>query len=178
MGKRKQAEKWKDVVGLEGKYKISNLGNIKSLSRKVNWINGNKRTIKGVDKMSFYINPQGYKSVNICGKTRLVHRIVAQAFIPNPDNKPQVNHLDFNKLNPNANNLEWVTHIENSHYGVKHKMNLFGSKIGVSKLNDSEVVAIRALFNTFNHKFTALIFRVSRRTIGNILDGKTWKHLL
>lgn len=74
--------------------------------------------------LSLRTNPRGYRSAHlyIDGKDYQtpVHRLVAKAFIPNPDSKPQVNHIDANKLNNNVENLEWVTNKENSHHAVSH----------------------------------------------------------
>ena len=66
-----------------------------------------------------YISPYGYERVCINGKYWLVHRIVAMVFIPNPDNKPQVNHIDGNKQNNDISNLEWVTPEENMHHASR-----------------------------------------------------------
>ena len=95
-------ELWKDMPISAGRYKVSNFGNIK---RKDGYI------------MSQYISHRGYKmtGLTVNGKQKgfLVHRLVAEAFIPNPYNKPFINHKDGDKLNNNANNLEWCTNSEN-----------------------------------------------------------------
>lgn len=98
-------EIWKDIKGYEGHYKISNLGNIKNCETNIL-----KRQ---------YTDTDGYLVVNFPKKQFKVHRLVAQAFIINYYNKPQVNHIDGNKKNNNSNNLEWVTNLENHHHARK-----------------------------------------------------------
>ena len=71
----------------------------------------------------YYCN--GYMQVKVSGKQIYVHRLVAQAFIPNPDNKPQVNHKDGNKANNNVNNLEWVTNKENISHAYENSLQKF-----------------------------------------------------
>jgi hypothetical protein len=119
-------EIWKDVVGYEGIYQVSNLGRIKSIDRLV-WHSSNKSysKLKGVilklDKKN-----KLYEQIHLCknrkSKNFLVHRIVAQAFIPNTFNKSQVNHIDENKFNNKASNLEWVTQSENINHGNRNKI--------------------------------------------------------
>lgn len=105
-------EKWKDIKKYEGKYQVSNLGNVRSLNyHRENKI---KRLKKSNDKA-------GYLVVGLCknGKIRTykVHRLVAEAFIFNPDNLPQINHKDENKNNNSVFNLEWCTSKYNNNYG-------------------------------------------------------------
>lgn len=106
-------EIWKDVKGYEGKYQISNFGNVKSL----NYNNMKKEKLLSFWKSKYlYVNL--YK--NNKGKSFQVHRLVAEAFIPNPDNLPEVNHKDEDKLNNNVSNLEWCTTKYNCNYGTRN----------------------------------------------------------
>jgi len=108
-------EKWKDIEGYEGIYQVSNTGKVISLDRIV--LRNNKFPIRQKGKEISQGKRSGYKVVqlqkNDIRKGFQVHRLVAQTFIPNPQNKPQVNHIDGNKLNNNVDNLEWTTPSEN-----------------------------------------------------------------
>lgn len=102
-----QEEIWKDIKGYEGSYQVSNLGRVKSISRVIKTKN-NYRHITG-RILKFNKNKWGYTLVYIISKNYAVHRLVASAFIPNPNNLPQVNHIDGDKDNNCVNNLEWCT---------------------------------------------------------------------
>jgi hypothetical protein len=102
-------EEWRDIPGLDG-YQASNCGRIRSFKR------GKPKLLRqSKDK-------KGYCRCFASGKGATVHRLVASAFIPNPENKPQVNHIDGNKSNNNAQNLEWATNAENQKHAVYHGM--------------------------------------------------------
>ena len=115
-------EIWKDIVGYEGLYQVSNLGNVKRLK-------GYKGRGKGYIVEEHLIKPSinsnGYQNVVLCknGKTKTftMHRLVAIAFLDNSEKLPQVNHKDENKLNNCVDNLEWCDRVYNNNYGTRNK---------------------------------------------------------
>lgn len=111
-------EIWKDIVGFENIYQVSNLGRVRSLKRTVlhkDAHGGYAKFTYGGKNLKTVKNNQGYMVVPLgrANPCMRVHILVARAFIPNPDNKPMVNHIDGNKSNNNAHNLEWCTNQEN-----------------------------------------------------------------
>ena len=117
-------EEWKNVIGYEGLYEVSSYGRVRSLNRYVEYSNGRICLHKG-KVLSPAKNRYGYLvvvlSCNEKRKTITVHRLVAQAFIPNPDDLLEVNHKDEDKTNNNVTNLEWCTAKYNSNYGNRTK---------------------------------------------------------
>ena len=109
-------EIWKDITGYETYYQVSNLGRIRSLR------NNRHTLLKNPIIRKPYVDKKGYLYVNLrkdtIEKRYAVHRIVAQEFIPNPMNYPEVNHKDENPSNPNVKNLEWCTKVYNVNYGT------------------------------------------------------------
>ena len=111
-------EIWKDIEGYEGEYQISNSGNVKSLARLINYQWGKRKCEERMLKP--YLTSYGYLTVKLSNKNFMVHRLVAAAFIDNPNNLPQVNHKDGNKTNNKVENLEWITSRDN----VVHAYNM------------------------------------------------------
>ena len=124
-----RTEEWRAVAGYEGLYEVSNLGRVRSLGRTITrntrWGTVKPYTIK--PRVLKPLHSQGdYCYVHLFGTdgtstNHKVHRLVAKAFVPNPDNLNEVNHIDEDKDNNRADNLEWVTHIANCNYGTRNE---------------------------------------------------------
>lgn len=141
------AEVWRDIVGYEGLYQVSNFGRVKSLKRK--YINqygefGEKEEFIKKQKLSAFDKSQkdtkGYFVVSLAnndrGKWVRVHRLVATAFLPNPHNLPEVNHKDGNKQNNNVDNLEWVTRSQNNLHAWRTGLRAKGETERVKKIKE------------------------------------------
>lgn len=114
-------EEYRDIEEFEGKYQVSNLGNVRRLEHKVKVGRTMRRLCAYQMKIRSY--PSGYQYVTFAGANHLVHRLVATVFIDNPNHKPVVNHKDYNPSNNRADNLEWVTTKENLDYSYEHRVN-------------------------------------------------------
>lgn len=150
-------EIWKDIKGYEGLYQVSNLGRVKSLPRVVN--HGNyvyKR--RGRIKLSF--NSKGYDFIKLHKDTHrkvyLVHRLVAEAFIPNPNNFAVVNHKDGVKTNNFVDNLEWCTASDNTKHAI-HTGLLPIEQIRMNGSKSKDVCAIRVLCEDTNQVFPSIV---------------------
>lgn len=176
-------EIWKDVVGYEGLYRASTLGRIKSLDTP--YISSNGRSYPGHSKILKYSLRSGYALVcllrNGIKKTFSVHRIIAIAFIPNPENKKEVNHKDMNRINNIVENLEWMTGLENIRHGFLNNPNRIiakGSYHKMSKLNEKDVIRLREL----KKKKVRIgdlekMFGIKKFQINAICNGSAWKHV-
>lgn len=137
-----QVEIWKDIIDFPN-YQISNLGKIKSKERETNvGIKNQKTRFRKELILKQTIDKRGYSQVilynNQKAKHFKVHRLVAEYFIENINNKPQVNHKDGNKQNNHVNNLEYVTDIENKHHAINSGLiDLDLRKTNMSKLGKS-----------------------------------------
>lgn len=165
---------WKDVLGYEGTYKVSNTGIVKSIDRTIKTING-KLVFKKGKVLKQYEDKYGYLVVGLRKsgskpKTIKVHRIVATAFLSNVSEKLTVNHKDFNRKNNNVSNLEFCDIGKNVKYSHKNKRYPTNSKHGRSKLTETEVSQIREMYSK-NTSPTLLSrkYKVSRSTIHRIV---------
>lgn len=178
-------ELWKDIEGYKGFYQISNLGKVRSMNRIIVRSDGLKMNFKG-KSLSEATDSIGYSFVvlssNLTSKSFMVHRLVASSFVDNPDSLPEVNHKNGIKTDNRVENLEWTTHSQN----VKHayETGLLISKKGIdhhlSKLNDNQVIKIRALYKSgeYSQRELAKRFGVTQTLISQIVIGKIWKHLI
>ena len=171
-------EIWKDVVGYEGWYQVSDRGNVRSVDR-VNHIGS--RYSGRILKPS--LNTGGYLHVGLhkngIKKTKLIHRSVAEAFIPNPENHPEVNHLDEVKENNNVSNLEWCTSEHNNNYGTRNER--LGKKVRAVNIETGEIIRFKSTSEAgregYNQSSVAKACRGdyksgNRKLIG---DGRTYK---
>ena len=115
-------EIWRDIKGFEGLYQISNLGRVKSVGRVIMRVSSYYTVREKILRVG--IDKNGYNRVVLCSaktlKTFLVHRLVAEAFLPNPNNLLFINHKDENPSNNNVENLEWCSHLYNMNYGNRN----------------------------------------------------------
>lgn len=182
------SETWKPAVGFVGLYEVSDLGRVRNVARSCAGRpkkDGelSSRTLM-VRVLKFCRSRCGgyYRAVlYIDGRQvrRLVHRMVAQAFIPNPNDLPQINHKDGNKLNNRVENLEWVTPQENSQhsYGAGLSVSRKGDLHGMCKLSPDDIAEIRSLRGIVTQRELAKRFGVAQSHISRIMIGRRWKHV-
>lgn len=131
-----EAEIWKDIIGYEGRYQISNHGRVKSLTRTIIQVNGHPFTTKE-RILKFRVDSNNYRSCHFwIGEkehTYKIHRLVAIHFIENPLNNETVNHIDGNRINNFYTNLEWCSHRENATHGHKKRKGKKSKYVGVCK---------------------------------------------
>lgn len=177
-------EIFKDIIGYDGFYQVSNFGRIKSLEREIPARKGQFKPIFISQKILENVkNSEGYLQVTLCKykvkENITVHRLVAISFIPNPENKPFVNHLDGDKTNDFDWNLEWSTSQENCLHAHKTGLQISysGESCNLSKLTEKEVLEIRSLYKKLSEEDIAFKFNVTASTINRIQNKKTWKHI-
>jgi len=180
-------EVWKQVVGYEGLYEVSTLGNLKTF----NWKGtGQTRIMKPAKDHKGYLRTMLVKDK--IAKTIKMHRIIAQAFLVNPENKATVNHKNGIKDDNRVDNLEWATCKENTHHAIANGIFVFSTKEssvnkivkrgelnGNAILTAEKVIEIRAKYNPRKVSQLELAneYKVSRCTIKDIVNRKSWKHL-
>lgn len=179
-------EVWKSLLELTVNgdyYEISNLGNLRSIDRITYCKNGVGKHFKSRKKAKKE-NNRGYVMTSLfkdgSEKTLLIHRLVALAFIPNPNNLPEVNHKDGNKRNNCVDNLEWMTSKENQNHARRSGLsNQHGQYSVNSKLKDHEAIEIRKLWDTGDYSQVKLssIFNVSTSVIARVIKRKAYTHI-
>ncbi|MBV4357712.1 NUMOD4 motif-containing HNH endonuclease [Pinibacter aurantiacus] len=165
-------EIWRDVTGFEKYYQISNKGNVQSLDRIVYTNKGNARLVKG-KLLTSRINNFGYLSVRLSYKgitrTLFMHRLIAQEFIDNPENKPFVNHIDGNKTNNSIENLEWVSHSENISHA--YRSGLLNNNRGANHHESRIVVSVHTGQAFYTIKEAANNAQMNYNTFRNLLNS-------
>lgn len=168
-------EVFTDLNEYEDAYQISDSGRVFTKRRLV----GN-RIYYGKELIP-QLTEDGYLKVTLSknGECRkfFLHRLVALQFIPNPDNLPQVNHKDGNKLNNNVDNLEWCTKKDNQNHAALNGLMQHGPDRPSSKLNESQVIEIYKLKGILKAKDIADRYGVSKNTVNCILRGSKWNYL-
>lgn len=178
-----QEETWKDITDYEGFYQVSSLGKVKSLDRYRTDKKGFSKFLPSV-VLKLGRGTHGYLSCVICKdckpKTKTVHRLVAIHFLDKVDGKEFVNHIDGNKLNNHASNLEWVTSSENTIHGLS--LGIMNTAKGIqkpnTKLDEAKVLSIKKRLLS-GHRMTDIAkdFSVSSTNIQAIKENKTWKYV-
>ncbi len=182
-------EVWRAVVGFEASHEVSDLGRLRTVARMCR--GSGLRRDGGLPMRSVPMRilglrtlRNGYKRSTISIENRqhqrLVHRLVAEAFLgPPPSTIHQVNHIDGNKANNCINNLEWRTRQENGKHAYATGLSISrkGTEHWRSKLTDAQIVEIKSLIGTASQREIASRFGVQQPQISRIATGKRWAHL-
>lgn len=181
-------EIWLKINGFKY-YEVSNKGRVRSLDRSYylkKFTPSKNPRYKGEIRrgriLKKYVNKYGYERVTLCEdnteRYKLVHRLVAEAFIEPIKGFNFVNHKDGNKLNNNIDNLEWATPLTNSQHASKNNLLSVGIDRKNSKLNNEKVLFILNNCDSISPAQMARIIGVSRMTVVNVIQRKTWRHVL
>ncbi len=192
------AKTWKIIKGYENTYVVSNDGFVKNIFR-------NRLLKPGSGKLGWYLRVNLTKEKKI--KTKYIHRLVAECFIPNPENKKCINHINGNKQDNRVENLEWVTHSENTLHAwnnglmenvrenLKNRVyeggrkytsrHYYGEENSRSKLTNKQVLEIRSKYTKSNrwHKGYDMLrlakeYNVCKSKIFQIISRQSWKHII
>jgi hypothetical protein len=174
-------EIWRPAPKYKGFYEVSNHGHVRSLNRYVTRSDGVRQLQKG--KLLKPWKANGYMSVelhkDLISQTYRVHRLVAAAFLLNPENKPAVNHIDGNKVNNHLGNLEWCTSKENIAHA--YRTGLKTTKLGDDRknriLSSPQVVNILHMRGALPSKKIGELYGVSGETVRAIHNNRVWSHL-
>lgn len=171
----------KDIKGFEGLYAITEDGRVWRHSRLIKTNGRGTYWCKG-RYLKIYKNPKNYPLVFLFLKGRktfsLIHRLVAEAFIPNPLGSPQVNHKNGRKEDARIENLEWTTNSENMKHAYRTGLRAIGADLPHSKLDAKKVMQIRVLATQGVSKTQiARNYGVARTTIRQVIFGRSWAHI-
>lgn len=186
-------EEWRTIKGTNNKYSVSNLGNVKRnehytiVSPTLQHPNGIRMFYKEKEVRG-YICKEGYKIVYLQVSannkiTKKVHRLVAEAFIPNPDNLPQINHIDENRLNNSVQNLEWCDAKQNANHGTRNDRlrRISGIRVAQYDLAGKLIKiwdSMSQASQSFGAKTTSCIRRVCKQNPGrNTYKGFIWRYV-
>ena len=161
-----EGEEWKPIAGFD-KYQVSNFGRVKSFWKKPPCILKPKLPIEYLS-VDLYIDGKQ--------KRRSIHILVARAFIPNPENKPEVNHDDGHKFNCHVSNLVWSTSAENSQHAVRAGLIKSGEDSYQAKLTAEQIIYIRENPDKLTQEQLAAMFGVTDGIISAIQLGKTYEN--
>lgn len=160
---------WKEIPGCGGKYLASSRGVIKSLMNKTPRI------------LTQFTHKEGYKEVKMLGGTKKVHRLIALAFLPNPDNLPCINHIDGDNSNNHLSNLEWCTVAHNNKHSFKvGSRSNRGTKNPRHIFSENQVLAIREMYKKYPLVSISLMARamgIKKSTMRDIVKRIKWKYL-
>ncbi len=164
-------EIWKNVVGFEEQYEVSNLGNLRSKERFVKHWRGGERKYKSNVK-NIRLNDKGYFRCNLKNEGKrydfTIHKLVALAFIPNEENKPFINHKNGIKTDNRVENLEWCSASENVTHAVKNRLIK-------TKLTDEQA---KEIFNSqLSYRKLAKLYNITSGIVWRIKNKKAYKHL-
>ena len=170
------SEVWRDVTGYEGLYKVSNKGNVFSVVRKDSM--GREcggRTLKQLRDKVGYLRVTLYK--NDARKHKFIHRLVLEAFVPNPNNYPEVNHRDEDKANNCVENLEWCTSKYNNNHGtrIEKSARTNSKKIRAVNVETGEVLTFNSGVEAINKGYSRAVYEacngIYRDSNGNLIGG-------
>ena len=179
-----ESEIWKDAVGYEGFYKVSNKGNVYSVER-IDSINRKR----GGFTLEPRTTKRGYLDVNLCKngilKRKLIHRLVAEAFIPDLKKYPGVNHKDEDKTNNNVENLEWCDTIYNNNHGTRNKRigQKLSKKMKAVNVKTGEFITFSSGKEAINKGYSRAVYEacngIYKSSNGNLIggDGRTYRGL-
>lgn len=182
-----EKEIWKDIRGYEGLYQINSIGNVRSLDRFVKSSRGGFRK-QNSRILTNSIHKHGHHIVNLWKENKSVqykvYRLLAIAFISNPDNKPCVNHIDGNRMNLSLENLEWVTYSENMRHAYDNGLTNGTFKAGFEsrfcKLSKEDILFIKSKRKNREMKLKdlAALFNIGIGHVSQIGTGKQWREVV